>query len=46
MNIHFPRNMIDFTQRFSTEDACETYLRNLHWSKGFIYKTYQEIIGN
>jgi len=36
MDTHFPRNMIDFTKQFSTENACVGYLRDLRWPKGFI----------
>lgn len=32
----YPRNLIEFEKRFSTEDACIQYLFRLRWPKGFI----------
>jgi len=32
----FPRNLIEFEQRFSTEDACRAYLMGLRWPEGFV----------
>ena len=31
----FPRNLIEFEKRFSTEEACLEYLRELRWGAGF-----------
>jgi transposase-like protein len=32
----FPRNLIEFDARFSTEEACRDYLIKLRWPDGFI----------
>ena len=32
----FPRNLIEFTQEFSTEEACYQYMLNLRWPEGFV----------
>lgn len=31
----FPRNLMEFEQRFSTEEDCYAYLRQLRWPDGF-----------
>lgn len=31
----YPRTLVDFEQRFSTEEACRSYLRSLRWHDGF-----------
>jgi transposase-like protein len=31
----FPRNILDFQERFSNERACWDYLRRVRWPKGF-----------
>lgn len=32
----YPSNLMEFEERFSTEDACRTYLMKLRWPNGFI----------
>ncbi len=32
---YFPRNLMEFDEWFSTEDACETYLIAIRWPEGF-----------
>ena len=32
----FPRTIMEFTDRFSTNEACGEYLRDLRWPEGFI----------
>jgi transposase-like protein len=34
--IDFPTNELDFDRKFSTEQACETYLFSHKWPKGFV----------
>lgn len=31
----YPRNLSEFTARFSTEEACREYVRQLRWPEGF-----------
>jgi len=33
--IEFPTNALEFNDRFSTEEACATYLEKLRWPNGF-----------
>jgi len=32
----YPRNLLEFERRFSTEDACRQYLIQLRWPDGFV----------
>ena len=32
----YPRDMIEFRDRFSTEDACAAYLVEHRWPDGFV----------
>ena len=32
----FPRNMMEFLDRFATDEACLEYLRMVRWSNGFV----------
>jgi transposase-like protein len=32
----FPRNMVEFTKTFATEEACADYLLDLRWPDGFV----------
>jgi transposase-like protein len=32
----FPKNLIEFSRRFPTEEACEAYLAELRWPNGFV----------
>ena len=32
----YPRDMMEFRDRFSTEDACAAYLAELRWPDGFV----------
>lgn len=34
----FPRNQVEFDERFKTEDACHEYLFRLRWPNGFTCK--------
>lgn len=36
MNLDYPHSILEFQQRFSTEEACETYLFKSRWPNGFI----------
>jgi hypothetical protein len=36
METPFPHNMIEFLQRFSTEEACTNYLSDIRWPQGFV----------
>lgn len=36
MSEGFPRNLMEFTSRFSTEEACAAYLLELRWPEGFV----------
>lgn len=36
MEEQFPRNLLEFITRFSTEDACREYLMKVRWPKGFV----------
>lgn len=36
MDEDYPRNLLEFERRFSSEDACREYLRNLRWPAGFV----------
>jgi transposase-like protein/ribosomal protein L37AE/L43A len=31
----YPRNFLEFQERFGTEEACRTYLEQLRWPEGF-----------
>jgi len=31
----YPRTMLEFEDRFRTEDACRAYLSQLRWPEGF-----------
>lgn len=31
----YPRNLLEFQERFATEDACRAYLEKLRWPDGF-----------
>lgn len=33
--IDFPRNLVEFNKRFSTEEACRLYLGKIRWPDGF-----------
>ena len=32
----YPRNWVEFDERFASEEACITYLMSLRWLKGFV----------
>ena len=32
----FPRNLLEFTEQFATEQACRTYLARRRWPNGFV----------
>ena len=32
----FPQNLIEFTQRFATKEACAEYLTGGRWLEGFV----------
>jgi hypothetical protein len=32
----FPRNLIEFLDRFDTDEACLEYLRRVRWPDGFV----------
>ena len=32
----FPKNLIEFTERFVTDEACASYLAEIRWSGGFV----------
>lgn len=32
----FPRNMMEFLDRFATDETCLEYLRGVRWSEGFV----------
>jgi transposase-like protein len=32
----YPRTLMEFERQFSTEKACQAYLRNLRWPEGFV----------
>ena len=36
MDNAFPHTIMEFTERFSTNEACAEYLRDLRWPQGFI----------
>jgi transposase-like protein len=36
MDEDYPRNLLEFERRFSSEDACREYLRKLRWPEGFV----------
>ncbi len=36
MEEDYPRNLIEFDARFSSEEACRQYLRKLRWPGGFV----------
>lgn len=36
MRPDFPRNLLEFQRRFSTEEACRDFIRDVRWPKGFI----------
>ena len=36
MGIEPPKNLVEFTQRFVTEEACVSYLAAVRWSEGFV----------
>lgn len=35
MDEHFPRNLVEFTRRFTAEDECLEYLADVRWPEGF-----------
>jgi transposase-like protein len=35
MEEDYPRNLLEFETRFSSDEACRTYLMNLRWPNGF-----------
>ena len=35
MSEDYPRILLDFERRFSTEEACKDYLATLRWPEGF-----------
>ena len=32
----YPCNLVEFDERFASEEACITYLMSLRWPKGFV----------
>jgi transposase-like protein len=36
MEEDYPRNLIEFDARFSSEEGCRQYLRKLRWPEGFV----------
>ena len=36
MEEDYPRNLIEFDTRFSSEEGCRQYLRKLRWPEGFV----------
>ena len=36
MREDYPRTLLEFEERFSTESGCIAYLRQLRWHEGFI----------
>ena len=36
MSTEFPKNLVEFTQRFVTEEACASYLAAVRWPEGFV----------
>lgn len=47
MEEDYPRTLLEFEERFSTEAGCVDYLRGLRWPEGFIceLKTPGERVG-
>ena len=39
MNEIFPRNLVEFMERFASEEACTEYLLGLRWPEGFVCPT-------
>lgn len=36
VGLNFPRTLLEFQTRFSTEENCRTYLRRMRWPDGFL----------
>ena len=36
MSDTFPRNLVEFTERFASEEACMVYLMSIRWPQGFV----------
>ena len=36
MSEDFPKNLVEFTERFTTEQACCEYLLDVRWPRGFV----------
>lgn len=36
MSENFPKNLVEFTERFATERACREYLLDVRWPRGFV----------
>lgn len=36
MGADYPKNLVEFTERFVSEEACASYLAAVRWSQGFV----------
>ena len=39
----YPKTMLEFEQRFASEKACQEYLYQMRWPKGFIYPRWRRL---
>ncbi len=37
-----PRNLVEFDERFASEEACIAYLISLRWPQGFVCPKYED----